>query len=139
MTVNEAVQAIANKLAGLWPDKKAYVDEMPNGADGNFCIRAYDESQTKELDRRHKRQYHFDISYFEAEHDVMSYHDWAETMFLNFDTIVLDGRLCHANNHHAENNDRIFHFLFDVSFLGLFPAPDGSTMENLIQEGGIKT
>ncbi|GAE89525.1 hypothetical protein JCM21531_3062 [Acetivibrio straminisolvens JCM 21531] len=62
MTVNKFIEAIAAKLTALWPDKKVYVDEIPQGADGNFSIQVIETSQSKHLGNRHKRTYQFDVA-----------------------------------------------------------------------------
>ena len=38
MTLNNFVEAIAAKLAALWPDRKVYIDEIPKDADGQLFV-----------------------------------------------------------------------------------------------------
>lgn len=132
MTVNKFIEAIAAKLTALWPDKKVYVDEIPQGADGNFSIQVIETSQSKHLGNRHKRTYQFDVAYIKKKHDAMNYHAWAETMYMEFGTIKIDDMTFHMTNLHTDTVDGIFHFLMDVTFMALFvPESNDEPMEDL--------
>lgn len=51
MTLNNFIEAIAGKLAGVWPDRKVYVDEIPKDADGQFFVGIIESGQEAHLDR----------------------------------------------------------------------------------------
>lgn len=45
MTLNNFTEAIAAKLAALWPDRKVYVGEIPKDADGQFFVGIIESEQ----------------------------------------------------------------------------------------------
>lgn len=49
MTLNNFIEAIAGKLAGVWPDRKVYVDEIPKDADGQFFVGIIESGQEAHL------------------------------------------------------------------------------------------
>lgn len=64
MTLNNFIEAIAGKLAGVWPDRKVYVDEIPKDADGQFFVGIIESGQEAHLDRRRKRSIQIEVLYF---------------------------------------------------------------------------
>lgn len=51
MTLNNFLEAVAEKLVGLWPDRHVFVNEIPKDSDGNFFVGIIEATQEKKLDR----------------------------------------------------------------------------------------
>jgi len=132
MTVNKFLDAIGLKLMALWPGKKVYVDEIPQGADGNFFVQVVDVSQKKQLGNRHKRVYEFDVAFILKKHDTLASYSFIDTMLMEFDTIQVDGMSFRTTDMHTDEVDRIVHCLFTVSYSALIvPVDPGEPMEQL--------
>ena len=50
MTLNDFLEAVAEKLVGLWSDRHVFVNEIPKDSDGNFFVGMIEASQEKKLD-----------------------------------------------------------------------------------------
>lgn len=138
MTAEAIINAVADKLAALWPERKVRVDEVPADADGHYFVSLETPAQKRELAQRHRRTSTVSVVYFTKKHENMAYHAWAETMFQNFDTLDVAGQLYYPINQHAEQTGREYHFLFDLDIGVTFADPPDETMETLTQEGGLK-
>ena len=137
MTLNYFLQAIANKLKELYPNKTTYLGEIPRDADGNFYVRLIDSSQEKHLDRRRKRTLQFEVLYFCSDRDTESFLDWSEVMYDNFERLTVETgegvRSIALKNHkaHDNNNTMMYQFLFDAEFYFILKADELPTMETL--------
>ena len=138
MTINNFLDAIATKLRTLFPGKKAYLDEIPAEADGNFYIRCFEHSQEKGLDRRRKRTLQFEVNYFCKERDNLTYNDWAETMYDNFEQLTVKESeertrgIALTNLKAIKNkNTDMFQFLFDATFHFVLAPEDDELMGDL--------
>ena len=146
MTFNHFLEAIAVKLITLWPERHVFVNEIPNGADGNFFIGIVEAVQKKGLDRRRKRTIQFEICYFLASKDNMEFNAWAETMFDEFEYISIEEskgvqrmvRLSNVSVRKDEDN-RVFQFLFDVDFYFVITPQVQPTMYYLDQNNTIRS
>ena len=139
MTVNAIMEAIAAKLGELFPDRLAYYKKIKALADGQHFIRCIDQTHTKGLDRQRRRFYSFEVLYFRRDDDALEFNAWAETMYMEFETLDVGGKLLHVTNAHAEpGDDMTFHFVFDVSTVGLIGKPEGEPMENATIQTGVK-
>ena len=87
MTLNDFLEAVAEKLVGLWSDRHVFVNEIPKDSDGNFFVGMIEASQEKKLDRRRRRTVQFEVLYFLASKDNMKFNEWAETMFDEFESL----------------------------------------------------
>lgn len=139
MEVSDFIQAIVEKLNGLFPGTLVYVDRIPEGATGNCLVRCIKQSHTKKLDRRRERSYQFEILYYQTEEDSLAYYDWAERLYREMEMLRVEEHIFHMKNLHAENSgDKVLHFLFDVSFSGLLAPRQEEPMEALRQQNEVK-
>lgn len=140
MTVNDVMTAIAAKLGELYPDRLVYRDKIEQAADGHHHVRCIDQSHGKLLDRRRQRSYSFEVLYFRKDNDVVEFNRWAETMYMEFETLTLSsGAVLHVTNASAtDGDDMVFHFTFDVTFTVLIDRETGDQMGDLEVKEGIK-
>lgn len=123
MTLNNFIEAIAGKLAGVWPDRKVYVDEIPKDADGQFFVGIIESGQEAHLDRRRKRSIQIEVLYFLKSKENMEFNAWAEEMYDQFETLTVKEtdqktRTIRLTNQRArpDKNARVYQFTFDADF-----------------------
>ena len=136
MTLNNFIEAIAGKLAGVWPDRKVYVDEIPKDADGQFFVGIIESGQEAHLDRRRKRSIQIEVLYFLKSKENMEFNAWAEEMYDQFETLTVKEtdqktRTIHLTNQRARpnKNARVYQFTFDADFFFVL-TPRGSGLDN---------
>lgn len=154
MTLNGFLEAVAEKLVGLWPDRHVYVNEIPKDSDGNFFVGIIEASQEKKLDNRRKRTIQFEVLYFLKTKDNLVFNAWAETMFDEFETLsvhekteVVDDvetdvrRLIRLTNISARRDDdnQVFQFFFDADFYFVITPEVIPTMYYLDQNNTIRS
>lgn len=146
MNLNGFLEAVAEKLVGLWPDRHVFVNEIPKGSDGNFFVGMIEASQEKKLDRRRKRTIQFEVLYFLKTKDNLVFNDWAETMFDEFETLSVyekEGvrRTIRLTNISARRDDdnKVFQFLFDADFYFVITPEVIPTMYYLDQNNTIRS
>lgn len=154
MTLNDFLEAVAEKLVGLWSDRHVFVNEIPKDSDGNFFVGMIEASQEKKLDRRRRRTVQFEVLYFLASKDNLEFNAWAETMFDEFESLsvhekteVVDGveydvrRAIRLTNVSARKYDdqRVFQFLFDADFYFVITPEAIPTMYYLDQNNTIRS
>lgn len=126
------MSAIAMKLGELFPDRLAYYQQVKQMADGQHYIRCIDQTHTRELDRRRRRSYSFEVLYFRRDDDALEFNAWAEIMYMEFETLTVGERVFHVTDAHARpGDDMVFHFVFDVKFIALLESVPGNPMEQL--------
>lgn len=153
MTLNDFLEAVAEKLVGLWSDRHVFVNEIPKDSDGNFFVGMIEASQEKKLDRRRRRTVQFEVLYFLASKDNLEFNAWSETMFDEFESLsvhekteVVDGvetdvrRTIRLTNISARKDDdqRVFQFLFDTDFYFVITPEVIPTMYYLDQNNTIR-
>ncbi|ARF69522.1 hypothetical protein B7C51_19415 [Paenibacillus larvae subsp. pulvifaciens] len=63
--MNRVKDSVIRALKTLYPDKKIYDEKIRQGLEnGCFFAKILDAAQNREIDRRYKRFYLFDIHYF---------------------------------------------------------------------------
>lgn len=146
MNLNGFLEAVTEKLVGLWPDRHVFVNEIPKGSDGNFFVGMIEASQEKKLDRRRKRTIQFEVLYFLKTKDNLVFNDWAETMFDEFETLSVyekEGvrRTIRLTNISARRDDdnKAFQFLFDADFYFVITPEVIPTMYYLDQNNTIRS
>ena len=154
MTLNDFLEAVAEKLVGLWSDRHVFVNEIPKDSDGNFFVGMIEASQERKLDRRRRRTVQFEVLYFLASKDNLEFNAWAETMFDEFESLsahekteVVDGveydvrRTIRLTNVSARKDDdqRVFQFLFDADFYFVITPEVIPTMYYLDQNNTIRS
>jgi len=138
LTVNNFISAVAEKLVTLYPDKKVFINEIPQKADGNFHINVIRAEHGKLFNRRRRKTISFDVKYFLTTHDKEDFHQWEAQMFNEFETLTIDGKVFHLKNLTGESVDRIYHVMFDVEFTALQEADMEDPMEELINTEVLK-
>lgn len=145
MTLNNFVEAIAGKLAAVWPDRKVYVDEIPKDAEGQFFVGIIESEQEKHLDRRRKRTIQFEVLYFLKSKANMAFNDWAEEMYDQFETLTVKeteqkDRTVRLTGQKAtpNSNARVFQFTFDADFFFVLTPAEIPYMETLDQSEEVK-
>lgn len=154
MTLNDFLEAVAEKLVGLWSDRHVFVNEIPKDSDGNFFVGMIEASQEKKLDRRRRRTVQFEVLYFLASKDNLEFNAWAETMFDEFESLsvhekteFVNGvekdvrRVIRLTNVSARKDDdqRVFQFLFDADFHFVISPEAIPTMYYLDQKQTIRS
>ena len=133
VTLNDIIQAVAGALKAVWPSRKAYVDEIPQNADGAFYVALADVEQARGLDRQQRRTVGVQVLYFLRSKDTLEYLEWADSMFDHFRMLDVGGRQVHLSNQSARNDSdgRYYQFLFDIDLRFVEAAPVSETMETL--------
>ena len=123
MTLNNFLEAVAEKLVGLWPDRHVFVNEIPKDSDGNFFVGIIEATQEKKLDRRRRRHVQIEVLYFLASKDNLDFNEWSEKMLDEFESLTVvetesRSRLVRLTNVTARKDDdsRVYQFLFDADF-----------------------
>lgn len=141
MTVNDFLQSTAKKLRELFPDAEVYADQIPQNADGGFFIRAVDATHKKELGRRVRRDYQFEVVYFLRDGGPLAFNDWAETMMQNFEQITVGGQVYHLRDLRTQDDseeNKLFRVLFSCSFSAVKEPDPRVVMERLEQREALK-
>ena len=89
MTLNNFLEAVAEKLVGLWPDRHVFVNEIPKDSDGNFFVGIIEATQEKKLDRRRQRHVQIEVLYFLASKDNLDFNEWSEKMLDEFESLTV--------------------------------------------------
>jgi hypothetical protein len=145
VTLNNFVEAIAAKLAALWPDRKVYIDEIPKDADGQLFVGIIESGQEKHLDRRRKRSIQFEVLYFLTSKENMGFNAWAEAMYDQFETLTVQEtdhktRTIRLTGQKAKQNKNacVYQFTFDADFFFVLAPPETPSMETLYQTEEVK-
>ena len=89
MTLNKFLEAVAEKLVGLWPDRHVFVNAIPKDSDGNFFVGIIEATQEKKLDRRRRRHVQIEVLYFLASKDNLDFNEWSEKMLDEFESLTV--------------------------------------------------
>ena len=144
MTLNDFLQAIADRLRAIWPDKTVQLNKIPRDADGQFFVGIIESGQEKHLDRRRKRTVQFEVLYFLRKGDNLAFNAWAEQMYDSFEVLDVragDGtREVRLTGQTARDgqNERVFQFLFDADFFVRQAPEEAPMMETLQQTEAIQ-
>lgn len=146
MTLNNFLEAVAVKLVALWPERHAFVNEIPKDSDGNFFVGVVEVTQEKKLDRRRKRHIQIEVLYFLASKDNLDYNEWSETMIDEFESLTITEtdertRLVRLTNASARKDadSRVYQFTFDADFYFVITAEAIPTMYYLDQNNTIRS
>ena len=146
MTLNNFLEAVAEKLVGLWPDRHVFVNEIPKDSDGNFFVRIIEATQEKKLDRRRRRHVQIEVLYFLASKDNLDFNEWSEKMLDEFESLTVvetesRSRLVRLTNVTARKDDdsRVYQFLFDADFYFVITPEVIPTMYYLDQDNTIRS
>lgn len=143
MTLNHFLESAAAKLTQLWPERKVFVDRIPQEADGNFFVGIIESGQQAHLDRRRQRTVQMEVLYFLQSDDTMDFQEWAETMYDSFEKLEVQEtsgsgteekiRTVRLTNCKArrDEEERVYQFLFDAGFHFVLAAEELPTMETV--------
>ena len=111
--INSIIQAIANRIAELYPGITIYVEDVPqNFVTPSFNICLTDQNYSKRMNVKFKSLLSFDIAYFSAEtieirNDCL---DVQLKLVRGFDFI----ETCWTRNKRVATVDNVLHFTFDL-------------------------
>lgn len=138
ITVNDFVNAIADKLKELYPDYDVYADEIKQEQilSNYFFIHVVDITKKQELGTRCQRIYNFDIFYFQPENENINFFNWTETMMFEFKYLKVGENLHHVTNIEFTKDDEVGHFTFEVKFYTIEIEPKDN-METLVLKNEV--
>ncbi len=135
MTCEELLDALALTLGTLFPGRKVYHGEIPQGADGNFSISITSIAQSKGLGQRYHRRVGLEVRYFLASRSVCDYVPWAETMLDGLRVLSNGSWRCAVLNPVAkkDTSGNFYRFTFDVALCFTEAIEPQEVMESLYQ------
>ena len=131
MTQRDVLEAVAEHLRSLWPDKAVYVNEIPQHADGAFFVHVVEAGYTKLLDRRREIDMMLDVSYFLASNDTFYYTEWQDEFMRSIRLLNVKSIYVHCRNIRADLHDRIAHVTFGIRVYVLEPEIEEDPMKEL--------
>lgn len=137
MTLTDVLQATADRLKELWPERNVHVDEIPQQADGAFYVGLTVVDQTQGLGRWQRRTVGVQVLYLCEDGDTLSYLEWVETMLDKMRYLQGPDRPVGVRNRRAQRDEagKCYQFLFDVNLTFAEAAPEGEPMEYLDMRG----
>lgn len=138
ITVNDFVNAIADKLKLLYPDYEVYADEIKQEQvlSNYFFIHVIDITKNQELGTRCQRVYNFDIFYFQPENENINFFNWTETMMLEFKYLKVGDDLYRVTDIEFTKDDDVGHFTFEIKFYTIEIQPKDN-METLVLKNEV--
>lgn len=138
ITVNDFVNAIADKLKELYPDYDVYTDEIKQEQilSNYFFIQVIDITKNQELGTRCQRIYNFDIFYFQPENENINFFNWTETMMFEFKYLKVGDDLYRITDIEFTKDDEVGHFTFEVKFYTIEIEPKDN-METLVLKNEV--
>lgn len=138
ITINDFVNAIADKLKELYPDYDVYADEIKQEQilSNYFFIQVIDITKNQELGTRCQRIYNFDIFYFQPENENINFFNWTETMMFEFKYLKVGDDLYRITDIEFTKDDEVGHFTFEVKFYTIEIEPKDN-METLVLKNEV--
>lgn len=143
--MKQFTDAIASALKALYPQRRAFINRVPQSADGHHYIRIIEAEQASRLNRRRHGTLQFEILIMLSTGDSLDYYDWSASLFEHFEQLTVElepgqPRLFHTINRHARpgQDHRTFQFLFDIDADYLLAPDPGDPMETLQLKEEIK-
>lgn len=139
-TVNSIRSGVIIALSDLFPAMDIYGGAIREGFEAPcFFVKLLSVTQDRELDRRYRRSYSFDIHYFPGGTDPNEEaHGMAEQLYDKLRQIEVDGALYRGTGMNHEVVDGVLHFFVDFNFMVYSEKPPGVKMQTLKQEGYLK-
>lgn len=140
VTVNSIRDGVILALSNLFPDMDIYGEEIKQGFEAPcFFVKLLTTAQDRELNKRYKRFYAFDIHFFPRGPDYnREAHGMAEKLYDKLRSLNIDGALYRGTSMTHEVVDRTLHFFVDLNFHVLTIKPIDPKMKTLTEEGFIK-
>lgn len=140
VTVNSIRDGVILALSLLFPDMDIYGEKIPEGFEAPcFFVKLLTAGQDKEIDRRYKRSYAFDIHFFPKGHDYnREGHEMAERLYDALRMVSIDGALYRGTGMNHEIVDDTLHFLVDFNIRVAEQKQENPKMKILKQEEHLK-
>ncbi|WP_127575260.1 phage tail terminator family protein [Paenibacillus barengoltzii] len=140
VTINSIRSGVIIALSELFPAMGIYGESIEQDFKAPcFFVKLLIVAQDRELDRRYRRSYSFDIHYFPAGPDPNEEaHGMAEQLYDKLRQIEVDGELYRTSGTSHEIVDGVLHFFVDFNFMVYSEKPPGIKMQTLNQEGYLK-
>lgn len=140
VTINSIRDGVILALSNLFPTIDIYGEEIKQGFEAPcFFVKLLTVAQDKEIDRRYKRSYAFDIHFFPAGHDYnREALEMAETLYDKLRSVVINGSRYRGTSMNHEIVDGTLHFFIDFNFHVYEPKESIPKMKTLDQEGYLK-
>lgn len=136
--IKDFIDAIAAKLALLYPNHKVYDDKIGRfGYKNCFYISVVSSGQKMLLGGRCERTYGFDILFFQENDSKESFFDWTEKMYPEFIWLQAEDSLYMTRDLEIKTVDGVGHCSFSVGFC-LKPVRDKDFFAKLKWEGSVK-
>ncbi|WP_233147054.1 phage tail terminator family protein [Paenibacillus selenitireducens] len=140
VTTNSIRGGVILALSLLFPDMDVYGEKIPEGFETPcLFVKLLTAAQDKEMNRRYKRSYPFDIHFFPHGHDYnREGHEMAERLYDALRIVDINGDLYKGTGMNHEIVDDVLHFFVDFNFHVLSQKEDEPVMQTLEQKGVIK-
>lgn len=140
VTVNSIRSGVILALSDLFPEMDIYGEGIEQDFDAPcFFVKLLTTGQDREMDRRYRRSYSFDIHYFPTSADPNEEaHGMAEQLYDKLRQVNIDGELYRGAGMNHEVVDEVLHFFVDFNFHVFAEKPPGIKMQTLEQEGYLK-
>lgn len=140
VTINSIRSGVILALSNLFPDMDIYGEEVKQGFESPcFFVKLLTVAQDKEVDRRYKRSYAFDIHFFPDGNDYnREAHGMAEMLYDKLRSVAISGSLYRGTGMNHQIVDGTLHFFVDFNFHVYEPKNNIPKMKTLDQEGYLK-
>lgn len=139
MTINEVITGLTAMLHELEPEKEVLLDQETSMPENSYFVHCTKQSYHKQLGRRRKRLYSFELMYFPTKRDHLSFYHWAESMYQHFEYIrVSDGTIAVRNASASLGEKDVSHFTFDIEVFGVIDDVPDVLMEQLQMKEELK-
>lgn len=121
LTLNDCINAVADKIKNLYPDYDIYIDEVLQ-TDDVAEVKDYfyiDHINTVPLDGvmgRIRVIHSLDISYIQDKNENLNYYSWIDTMSKEFKELEVNGVVVFVEDAAFEKVDKIGHCTFNISY-----------------------
>lgn len=140
VTINSIRSGLISVLSELFPAMDIYGEVVREGFEAPcFFVKLLSVAQERELDRRYRRSYSFDIHYFPGGVDPNEEsHGMAEQLYDKLRQIEVEGEIYRTSGTTHEIVDGVMHFFVDFNFMVYSEKSPGIKMQTLNQEGYLK-
>ena len=121
ITLNDRINAVADKLKSLYPEYDIYINEVPQ-TEETAEVKDYfyiDHINTIPIDGlmgRMRVRHFLDISYIQDKNENLDYFSWIDKMSKEFKEIEADGMIMFIEDMKFEKVDEIGHCTFNISY-----------------------
>ena len=121
ITLNDCINAVADKLKSLYPTYDIYIDEVLQTDDVTeikdyFYIDHINTILIDGLMGKMRVRHFLDISYIQDKNENLDYFSWIDKMSKEFKEIKADGMIVLIEDVEFEKVDEIGHCTFNISY-----------------------